>query len=46
MDNKKVIDDRIDKTLFTGTELQCINFIDTYLLEYPEDIDYIWIENK
>ncbi|MEM5009283.1 hypothetical protein WKH57_01050 [Niallia taxi] len=46
MDSKKVVDDRTWKTLFTGTELQCINFIDTYLLEFPNDYHYIWIENK
>lgn len=46
MKNKKVYDDRTDETIFTGTEQECINFIDNHLLEKPEDIDYIWIGNN
>ncbi|MCK2000734.1 hypothetical protein MZM54_04935 [[Brevibacterium] frigoritolerans] len=45
MENKKVYDDRTDKTLFKGTELKCMEFIDDYLERKPDDIEYIWIGN-
>lgn len=46
MNNKKVYDDRTDETLFIGTEIKCIEFIDKYLMEKPHDIDFIWITNN
>lgn len=46
MKNKKVYDDRTEETLFIGSEYECIEFIDNYYLENPNDIDYIWIGNN
>jgi hypothetical protein len=46
MKNKKVYDDRTGETIHTGTEIECVNFINKYLEENPEDIDYIWIGNN
>ena len=43
---KKVYNDRTGETLFIGTELECIKFIDNYSMEKPDDIDYIWIGNN
>jgi hypothetical protein len=46
MKNKKVYDDRTAETIFVGTNLECVNFINLFLLNNPEDMDYIWIGNN
>jgi hypothetical protein len=46
MKNKKVYDDRTGETMFVGTNMECINFINNFLSNNPEDIDYIWIGNN
>jgi hypothetical protein len=46
MKPKKVYDDRTAETMFVGTEIECINFINNFLSNNPEDIDYIWIGNN